>query len=177
MSTTLTAILIGPMAAGKTAVGRELARRLGEPFADLDALIVESAGKPIPRIFAEDGEEVFRDREARLLAEALATRSGVLALGGGAPMRPQSGALLRRCPVVLLEVDEETAGRRLRRGEGRPLLAGDDPMQRWREISAQRMPTYRDLSRWQVASGTRPPSAVARTMHQLILEHDEKEPA
>lgn len=177
MSTTLTAVLIGPMAAGKTAVGRELARRLGEPFADLDALIVAEAGKPIPRIFAEDGEEHFRELEARLLAEALRMRTGVLALGGGAPMRTESGALLRGGPVVLLQVDETTVRSRLRRAADRPLLAGDDPLRRWREITTERMPHYREVSRWTVDSGGAPPAAVARRIHDLILEHDAKEPA
>lgn len=171
----LSAVLIGPMAAGKTAVGRELARRLGEPFADLDALIVESAGKPIPQIFAEDGEECFRDLEARLLAETLATRTGVLALGGGAPIRSESGELLRGLPVVLLQVDEETVATRLHRTRDRPMLAGEDPMRRWREITAGRMAHYRDVARWEVDSSRRPPAAIARTIHDLIREDPTKE--
>ena len=172
--TALTAVLIGPMAAGKTAVGRELARRLREPFADLDALIVQGAGKPIAQIFAEDGEDHFRDLEAQLLAVALSTRTGVLALGGGAPMRPESAALLRGCPVVLLQVDEQIVQARLRRAQDRPLLSGEDPLRRWREINERRMPHYRDLACWTVDSDGSPPAAVARRIHDLILEREAK---
>ena len=77
------AVLIGPMAAGKTSVGRALAARLGVPFADLDALIVQEAGRTIPDIFADEGEPAFREREARSLVRAVAHQRGVLSLGGG----------------------------------------------------------------------------------------------
>lgn len=173
--TSLTAVLIGPMGAGKTAVGRELARRLGEPFADLDALVVEAAGTSIPQIFATDGEAAFRDLEARLLAEALTSRTGVLALGGGAPMRCESAELLRGAPVVLLQVDEETVATRLRRTQDRPMLAGENPMQRWREITAERTPRYRDVARWIVDTHHQPPAALARRIHDLIREDPPKE--
>lgn len=176
-STALSAVLIGPMAAGKTAVGRELARRRGEPFADLDTLIVETDGRTIPQIFAEDGEGCFRDLEARLLADALATRAGVLSLGGGAPVRPESAALLRGLPVVLLRVDEETVATRLRRTQDRPMLVGEDPMQRWRDITAERMPHYRDVARWVVDTHRQPPAALARRIHDLIREDPPKETA
>lgn len=176
-STALSAVLIGPMAAGKTAVGRELARRLDAPFADLDALIVEAAGRSIPEIFAEDGEGYFRDLEAKLLAEALVARTGVLALGGGAPVRFESGERLRGGPVVLLQVDEETVATRLRGTQDRPMLSGEDPMLRWREITAERMPHYRDVARWVIDTHHQPPAALARRIHDLIREDPPKETA
>lgn len=169
-TTALSAILIGPMAAGKSSVGRDLAARLGEPFADLDALIVERVGRSIPEIFATDGEEAFRDLEADVLAEALDTRTGVLALGGGAPLRPESAARLRGGPVVLLEIAEELVADRLRRGTDRPLLDGEAPLARWREITAARMPLYRDLARWTVVSDRTPPTAVSRRIRDLLRE-------
>lgn len=86
------AILIGPMAAGKTSVGRALASRLDVPFADLDALIVEADGRTIPEIFAADGEAAFRELEAATLARALQEHPGVLSLGGGAPCTPPPGS-------------------------------------------------------------------------------------
>lgn len=165
-----TAILIGPMAVGKSSVGRELARRLEEPFADLDALIVERDGRSIPEIFSQDGEAAFRDLEAAVLAEALASRTGVLALGGGAPLRQESAQRLRGRPVVLLEIDEEAVADRVRRSRGRPLLEGPDALERWRSITAARMSAYRDLARWTVSSGRVPPGAVARRIHELIRE-------
>lgn len=157
-------ILMGPMAAGKTSVGRALAGQLQVPFADLDELIVAAAGRPVPEIFEAMGEEGFRALEAEVLARALEEQTGVLALGGGAPLREESGARLRGRPVVLLEVDEETAGRRIARGVGRPLLAGDDPMERWRRLAAERGPVYRDLAAHRVDAGTGAPAHVARTI-------------
>ena len=118
------AILIGPMAAGKTSVGRALASRLEVPFADLDALIVEADGRSIPEIFAADGENTFRELEAATLARALLEHPGILSLGGGAPMHPASAERLRGGPVIWLDVDEAIAARRLAHGSGRPLLQG-----------------------------------------------------
>lgn len=161
-------ILMGPMAAGKTAVGRSLAARLGVPFADLDALIVEADGRSIPEIFAADGEDAFRALEARVLAHALAEHEGVLALGGGAPMRAESAAALRGRPVVLLEVSEHVASRRLARGAGRPMLSGTDPMARWRELAAERGPTYRELAAHRVDAGRGSPAHVARTILRTL---------
>lgn len=161
-------ILIGPMAAGKTAVGRSLAARLGVPFADLDALIVDEDGRPIPEIFAADGEPAFRALEAQVLARALAEHEGVLALGGGAPMRPESAAALRGRPVVLLEVSEHVAERRLSRGVGRPMLTGEDPMARWRELAAERGPTYRELAAHRIDAGRGSPAHVARTILRTL---------
>ncbi len=156
------AILIGPMAAGKTSVGRALSARLGVPFADLDALIVEADGRPIPEIFATDGEPAFRELEAAVLARALEEREGVLSLGGGAPLHPASRERLRGAPVILLEVDERIAARRIAHGAGRPMLQGEDPMARWRQLAAERGPRYRELAAFRVDAGTGTPSRVAR---------------
>ncbi|MGO1286201.1 MAG: shikimate kinase [Brachybacterium sp.] len=158
------AILIGPMAAGKTSVGRSLASQLRVDFADLDALIVRAAGRSIPRLFAEEGETAFRELEADILARALSERSGVLSLGGGAPMHPASAELLRGLPVVLLEVEEAIAARRLAHGGGRPMLKGQDPMARWRELADERGSRYRDLASHRIDSGHGSAAHVARTI-------------
>lgn len=174
-------ILIGPMAAGKTSVGRALASRLGVDFADLDALIVEAAGRSIPTLFAEEGEPAFRELESRTLARALTDCDGVLSLGGGAPVHPTSAALLRGLPVVLLEVEEHIAARRLSYGTGRPMLEGRDPMARWRELAEERGDRYREVAAHRIDSGHGSPARVARTIIrtlQLPLPTDpEKETA
>jgi shikimate kinase len=141
-------VLIGPMGAGKTTIGREVARRLGVPFADLDELIVEAAGRSIPEIFAAQGEQAFRNLEAQVLALALEAHAGVLALGGGAVVAEGSRALVAAQPAVLLEIDEETARSRVGTGRSRPMLGGEDPLGRWRTITAERMPLYREAARW-----------------------------
>lgn len=155
------AVLIGPMAAGKTSVGRALAARLGVPFADLDALIVQEAGRTIPDIFSDEGEPAFREREARSLARAVAHQRGVLSLGGGAPMHARAASTLRDLPVVLLEIDEATVSRRLAHGVGRPMLAGEDPMARWRELAAARAETYRGLATHRIDAALGSPDRVA----------------
>ncbi|MGY5764459.1 shikimate kinase [Brachybacterium sp. DNPG3] len=161
-------VLLGPMGAGKTSIGRELAALLGVGFADLDALIVEADGRPIPEIFAADGEEAFRVLEARVLEDALVDHDGVLALGGGTITHERSRALLRGRPVVMLEVDERTVSRRIGRGHGRPLLSGGDPMERWRSLSAERDPLYRAAARWHVDSAHGSATAVARRIIEII---------
>lgn len=161
-------ILIGLMGAGKTGVGRELARRLRVPFTDLDERIEAQQGRSISEIFAADGEQEFRRIEADALAAALVDCPGVLSLGGGAPMHPVSQSLLRGRNVVLLEIAEDEAERRLSRSTHRPLLQDPDPMGRWRELAAQRLPVYRDLARWSQTGDRRPPTAVAREIHELL---------
>ncbi|PWH05927.1 shikimate kinase [Brachybacterium endophyticum] len=163
-------VLIGPMGAGKTTVGREVARRLGVPFADLDALIVDRDGRSIPEIFAADGEEAFRRLEARVLAHALATHAGVLALGGGAVGDPASRALVASHPTVLLEIDESAALRRVHAGRGRPMLAGEDPLERWRTLTAERLPLYREAARWSIEASRGDVPAVARRVIAAVRE-------
>lgn len=135
--------LIGMMGAGKTAIGAELARRLGRPFADSDAEIEAAAAMTIPEIFARDGEGFFRDREAQVIARLLGAAPGVLATGGGAWLHPANRAVIREGGVaVWLDADTETLWQRLRGRSGRPLLATDDPRATLDALLAQRRPVY-----------------------------------
>lgn len=170
-------ILIGLMGAGKTGVGRELARRLRRRFVDLDERIESEQGRSISEIFAADGEAEFRRIEADALRAALGEEGAILSLGGGAAMHPEAAGLLRDRPVVLLEIDEEEAARRLSRSTNRPLLQGEDPMERWRELAEQRLPVYRGLARWRVRADRRPPTAVARDIDDLIRTTADEETA
>jgi len=115
-------ILIGMPGCGKSAVGRALARRLGKEFADLDLLIAERAGKSIPDIFAQEGEDAFRKLEHAVLTEACAKSGQIIATGGGAVLRPENRAAMRRTGRVYqlrrrLE-DLPTEGRPLSRAGG-----------------------------------------------------------
>jgi shikimate kinase len=118
-------LLVGFMGAGKSSVGRMLASRLGVPFVDLDELIAEEAGQPIPEIFADEGEDGFRDRESAALESLVAVVPSVVACGGGIvgreTNRPQLGQL---GTVVYLAVSPEESARRCGVGEDRPMLAG-----------------------------------------------------
>ena len=118
-------VLVGFMGSGKTTVGRELARRLELPFADLDDLIEAAERRSIADIFANDGEAAFRDIEHWELGRALL--GGVLALGGGAYAQERNRELLRgRATVVWLDVPFERALRRVAGAEHRPLAKDPD---------------------------------------------------
>lgn len=132
-------VLVGPMGAGKTSIGRRVARDLGVGFTDTDKVVVRDHG-PIPQIFTEHGEAHFRELEHRAVAEALAA-GGVVALGGGAVLDARTRDLLDAHRVVLLTVSPHTVAGRLH-GEDRPLLAGDDALERWQRIWAERRPLY-----------------------------------
>lgn len=135
--------LIGFMGAGKTTLGREVARRLGRPFCDLDEEI-EAAEGPIADIFARRGEDAFRRLEAAYAERALAGgEPAVVALGGGAVTVPRVRELLRRRALtVLVEVDVATAWERAR-GSGRPLAAEEE---RFRRLYEERHPLYRQAA-------------------------------
>ncbi|MDQ1216439.1 shikimate kinase [Microbacterium arborescens] len=136
-------VLIGPMGAGKSSIGKKLARVLGTTFTDSDALVVRDHG-PIERLFAEHGEERFRELERRAVGEALA-RGGVVALGGGAVLHPDTRSDVASHRVVLLTVSEQTIASRLA-GTTRPLLQGEDPVKRWREVAESRRELYEQLA-------------------------------
>jgi shikimate kinase len=118
--------VVGFMGAGKTTVGRLLAAKLGLPFTDTDRVIEEQAGKPVRRIFADEGEPVFRELEHTVIAGLLAGPEAVLALGGGATGHPATRALLAAVPVVYLRVDYTEALARVGGDHSRPMLARPD---------------------------------------------------
>jgi shikimate kinase len=133
------------MGAGKTTVGEIVAARLGVGFQDTDAIIEARAGKPIPEIFVDDGEDHFRALERAAVAEALVVHDGVLALGGGAILAPETRALLRGHRVVYLSVELADVMHRVGMGAGRPLLAVN-PRATMRYLLDQRRPLYEEVA-------------------------------
>jgi shikimate kinase len=119
-------VLVGFMGAGKTTVGRLLAAKLGVPFTDSDHVIEDRAGKPIPRIFTEDGEPAFRQLEHDVIADLLGGDDLVLAVGGGAVEHARTRALLCAAPVAYLRVSYAEAVNRVGSDGGRPMLARPD---------------------------------------------------
>lgn len=152
-------VLIGPMGVGKSTVGRLLADRLGVAFVDGDDVVVEREGRPISDIFVDDGEDYFRDVERAVTLELLDSATGVLALGGGAPMQELIGAALAGRPVVFLDVGIADAAARIGFDTSRPLLAVQ-PRATWIAMMKQRRPTYERLARWQVDTAGRSPEEV-----------------
>ena len=136
-------VLIGPMGAGKTSIGRKTAKALHVSFFDTDIAVTRAHG-PIPEIFETSGEARFRELERAAVREALQT-DGIVALGGGAILDPATRADLRRHPVVLLTVDPRTVAGRIQ-STSRPLLQGDDALARWQAVAAQRGALYDDLA-------------------------------
>jgi shikimate kinase len=135
--------LIGMMGAGKSTVGRRLAKRLGLAFVDADEEIEAAAGLSITEIFERYGEAHFRDGERRVLARLIDGPPRVIATGGGAFMDSETRALMRaRCTAVWLDVEVEILAERVARRDQRPLLRGQDPLTRLRELAAVRNPVY-----------------------------------
>lgn len=152
-------LLIGFMGAGKTVVGRTLARLLGYRFIDLDARVEASLGMRVREIFRKQGEAYFRLKEAEALRAALHEEDVVIACGGGVVMNPESQALISGLPcVVHLEADFASLEKRLRYDKKRPL---------WKdraaavELFAQRAPLYRNLSTHRVKTDDRTPEEIA----------------
>jgi shikimate kinase len=135
--------LIGMMGAGKSTVGKLLAQKLGYNFLDTDPLIEQCAGKSIPEIFANDGEETFRDLEQQVLAQVASYTRLVVATGGGAVMRSINWSHLHDGIVVWIDVPLENLHSRLQTAsEVRPLLKTADPLQTLTEIYNQRRDRY-----------------------------------
>ena len=135
--------LIGLMGAGKSSVGRRLARRLDLPFLDADSEIEAAAGRSIADIFEELGEAAFRDGERRVIARLLAGPTHVLATGGGAFIDSECRALLlARTTVVWLRADLELLLERVSRRDTRPLLRNGDQREIMERLMATRHPIY-----------------------------------
>jgi len=138
-----TIVLVGLMGAGKSKVGRRLALRLGLPFSDSDPEIEAAAGESIEEIFANRGEQVFRDGERRVIARLLAQPVQVLATGGGAFMNPDTRATIRAKGVsVWLKAEIDILIKRIKRRNDRPMLNTDDPAATLAALVAQRYPVY-----------------------------------
>lgn len=140
-------ILVGPMGAGKSCIGRRLAERYGLRLADADREIEQRTGTSVATIFECEGEAGFRARERATLAELLTGEGLLLATGGGAVLDPDNRALLReRGYVVHLHVSVDQQLERLARDRSRPLLARGDREQVLRDLSERRAPLYAQVA-------------------------------
>ena len=144
--------LIGPMASGKSTVGKSLAAALSLPFVDTDELIVAAHGS-IASIFAAHGEQRFRDLEEETLA---GVPEGVIATGGGAVLRESNRKVLAGGTVVYLEMTADGAAARIKGDSTRPLLAGDQALNAWKTLLAARKDIYESIADVRILDSGKP---------------------
>lgn len=161
--------LVGLMGAGKTTVGRQLAKRLGRRFVDTDDEIVTRTGVSIPVIFEIEGEAGFRSREAQVL-QALTREIGlVMATGGGAVLDPDNRAILANSGMVIyLCAQPEQLWQRTRHGRNRPLLQVADPLAKLQELYLQRDPFYREIADIVAESGKGDASHLVKQLEREV---------
>ncbi len=163
--------LVGMMGAGKTSVGRVLAKRLQKTFYDSDHVIEDRTGVKIPLIFEIEGEPGFRVRESAVVDELTALRDIVLATGGGAVLSEKNRDRLRtRGTVVYLRASVRDLLNRTRHDKNRPLLQAADPRARLTELYEKRDPLYREVAHVTVDTGNQSIASLVNRLCQLLLE-------
>jgi shikimate kinase len=170
------AVLVGMPGSGKSTIGRRLAKAMQVPLLDSDAKIVESTGRAVADIFANDGEQEFRRIEEDVVRTALAEHDGIVSLGGGAITSPGVRDALAGHTVIFLEISAAEGIRRTTGGTVRPLLAGGDPAQKYRELMAQRVPLYRRVATLRINTNRRNPGAVVRYIVTRLENPDTPNP-
>jgi shikimate kinase len=163
--------LIGPMGAGKSTIGRLLAKELKYPFKDSDREIEVRTGADIPWIFDVEGEEGFRQREEAMIAELVHKDGIVLATGGGVVMRPANRAALKSGGlVVYLCTSVEQQLQRTAKDRQRPLLQTADPEAVLRDLMAKRDPLYREIADLIIETDQRGPKVVVNAILAKLQE-------
>ncbi len=168
--------LIGPMGAGKSTIGRHLAKLLSKRFCDSDQEIEKRTGASIALVFEIEGEAGFRKRETAVLDDLTRASGVVVATGGGSILSQENRQMLRtRGIVVYLDADIDTLTQRTRRSRDRPLLRDGDRREKLEEIMKSREPLYRSEADVIIKTSQCSPVAVARKIAAKLhsLDHDE----
>ncbi len=164
--------LIGPMGAGKSTIGRRLAKSLNKSFVDSDHQIEERTGVDIPTIFDIEGEDGFRKREAAMIDELSQSSNIVLATGGGAILREENRQhLMSRGTVIYLQTSVAQQLARTRHDRNRPLLATEDPEARLTELMQVREPLYLDTADIVVDTDNRHSNQVCKEIQKNLKEY------
>jgi shikimate kinase len=163
--------LVGMMGAGKTSVGKALARDLHKTFFDSDHVIEARTGVRIPVIFELEGEAGFRAREAAVIDELTAQHNVVLATGGGAVLSEANRQVLRsRGMVIYLRASVQDLWHRTKHDRNRPLLQTADPLARLTELHAQRDPLYRAVAHLVVDTGSQSLRSLVLKLRQKLVQ-------
>jgi len=166
--------LIGMMGAGKSTIGKLLAHKANYNFVDTDPLIEQCAGKSITEIFADDGEDTFRDLEQQVLSQLSAYTRLVVATGGGIVLRSLNWSHLHDGIVVWIDVPVEILYDRLKNeSEHRPLLQTEDPLQRLSDIYEQRRDRYAQADISIMVNADETPETVSDRLLDMILNRIE----
>lgn len=162
-------VLIGPPGAGKTTIGKALAKEIATEFIDSDSEIERITGKKISDIFVEEGEAVFRKTEVEIVTALLDGFEGVIALGGGAPINTQIQEALTgvEYPVIFIDVSISQAAKRIGFNKDRPLLL-INPRQQWMNLMSERRPIYEKLASQTVNSDSQKPHEVAKLISEKL---------
>ena len=164
--------LIGFRGTGKTTIGKRLARRLQMKFIDLDHEIVRRAGKAIPQIFAESGEQGFREMERRAVEAAAGMDNACIACGGGVVLRKASiDSLKRNSTIILLEARPEVIHARIRHDRNRPSLTGKGAMEEILHLLEERRPLYDAAAQMRFDTSD---DSVAETVQKIISGLNER---
>jgi shikimate kinase len=170
--------LVGLMGAGKTSVGRMLAKRIHRDFYDADTEIEKTTGVKIPVIFDIEGEAGFRAREEKMIEKLTALQGIVLATGGGAVLSAANRARLKKHGrVIYLRAAPEDLWRRTRRDRNRPLLQTANPLARLRDLHAQRDPLYAEVADLVVDTGAQSVGTLTSQIQALLDQLDASAPA
>ncbi|MCB5162306.1 shikimate kinase [Marinomonas algarum] len=167
-------ILVGPMGAGKTTIGRLISQSMGKEFYDLDKVIEDNAGADIPWIFEREGEDGFRKRETQALESMIQSDAGdcVIATGGGIVMRKENRDILREGALVIyLYASVSQQLYRTSKSSHRPLLQTGDPKATLTKLFEVRDPLYRDVATLVVETDARHPRSVANKVLSTIKRH------
>ncbi|WP_072801921.1 shikimate kinase [Rhodococcoides yunnanense] len=168
------AVLIGPPGAGKSTIGRRVAQALDLELLDTDVAIEQTTGRTIPDIFSQDGEPAFRVIEEKVVAEALATHTGIVSLGGGSILSERTRSRLASQTVVYLEISVAEGLRRTGANSARPLLAGADPRAKYQSLMRIRRPLYRSAATIRVRTDGRSPARVVTQVVAKLKQHHEQ---
>jgi len=162
-------VLIGPPGAGKSSIGKALAKELNLNFIDSDSEIEKISQKRISEIFIEDGEPAFRLLEVDVVRKVLADFEGVISLGGGAPINPEIQEVLQDAnyPVVFIDVSIAQAATRIGFNKDRPLLLVN-PRQQWISLMNDRRPIYEKLASQTISSDNQKPHEVAKQISDKL---------
>lgn len=163
---------VGLMGAGKTTVGKLLAKRLGKTFHDSDHEIEAKTGVQIPVIFELEGEAGFRKRETAAIAELVTMNDIVLATGGGAVLaKANRENLSQHGTVVYLRANVHDLWQRTRNDKHRPLLQTADPRAKLEQLFAERDPLYREIADITVDTGDQPVGIIVQRLEEMLKKH------